>query len=138
MTQKRRFLAYFWVISTTSGCRKWIFIFADDRSYKYGTFAKNRMSISNSYLELEPVIGRFLAFFHRFCSKQVEITHFFDHLTSSKWNLNFSSTQSPKFGNFWRKPHVHIFFPPGVIVTWTDKQTNRQTDKQTDRQTWFY
>ena len=40
----------------------WIFILIGDRSHKNSAFAKNRVSISSSYLKLEPVIGRKLVF----------------------------------------------------------------------------
>ena len=61
--QKIVFSTYFRVISTTSGDRKWVFIFLDHRYKLYGAFAKDCMSIFNFFLDIQPVLDRFLPIF---------------------------------------------------------------------------
>ena len=53
---------------------------------------------------------------------------YFDPFLGSNSKKNLKRTCSPKFVNFWRKPHVRIFFRLGGDVSHSDKQTNRQTD----------
>ena len=61
---KQIFHIYWGFFSTGQNVNlKWIFDLSSDRPNVYDAFEKDRMSISYSYLELEPVLGRFLRFF---------------------------------------------------------------------------
>ena len=85
-----------------------IFHFSDDRPVKYGAFAKNRMSLSSSQLELERKMCRFWPFFAFFINL-VEIMSYFDHLSSSRKIFTQQWTCSLDLRFICKKPHVNSY-----------------------------